>query len=436
MQLQRFTMTVTPSFADVDLTLVGANKDQVNASDLNHKIIIRNWHGELLLEIGPPRLKPDEAEERWPLDWEDLLRFSGFSKSEQFYIDLVDMETMKVIRTCQEIEWIGHRQITCVKRHCPRCTLCGKACTSEFLHLLCNHGGIQHLWHPQACEGGAAICGYLNLAPPMYGEVAAKLEVTEERIRWELMHIVARMYGEAGELHFLAMYVLEDILELIQLKVRDILSWSPFSKRWERYYREMVTHDRLAFANPATGKTMWDMWQASTFHDEYVKTKNGYVRYWFVCMAGGYENPCMTAILSKKWQRKFEDLSRPKNKYKCTVCNKYYKRKWGVFVEVNVDGRIYSLRSRIPDEDTLDIKAMDLELKHKDKSTAQALYDAIPMNAPTETQYMRPLDAEKGQYSLRSKEDYRALPTWNWTNMLVFGDMWRKSPSESWGSAG
>jgi hypothetical protein len=63
------------------------------------------------------------------------------------------------------------------------------------------------------------------------------------------------------------------------------------------------------------------MWQASTFHDEYVKTKNGYLRYWFVCMAGGNEWPCMTAILSKLWQRKFADPGASKNWYKCTLCN-------------------------------------------------------------------------------------------------------------------
>ena len=62
-------------------------------------------------------------------------------------------------------------------------------------------------------------------------------------------------------------------------------------------------HAMLAFKDKFTGKTKWDMWQASTFHDEYVKTKNGYLRYWFVCMAGGNEWPCMTAILSKLWDR-------------------------------------------------------------------------------------------------------------------------------------
>ncbi len=143
-----------------------------------------------------------------------------------------------------------------------------------------------------------------------------------------------------------------------------------------------------------------------TFDDEYVKIKNGHLRYWFVCMAGGKEGPCMTVILSKKWDRKFADPGASKNWYKCTFCNANYKTGWGVFVEIAFDGEIYCYRSTVPDEDTLDIKAMDLERKRKDASTAQSLDDAIPMIAPTETLYVRCIDVEKGQYRLISKALY------------------------------
>ena len=75
-------------------------------------------------------------------------------------------------------------------------------------------------------------------------------------------------------------------------------------------------------------------------------------------------------------------------------------------MEITFDGKIYCYRSTVPDEDTLDITAMDLERKHKDASTAQALDDAIPMIAPTETLYVRCIDVEKGQYRLISKALY------------------------------
>ena len=44
------------------------------------------------------------------------------------------------------------------------------------------------------------------------------------------------------------------------------------------------------------------------------------------------------------------------------------------------------------------------------------------MIAPTETQYVRCLDAEKGQYRLVSKPAYMALPQWNWTDVLTLSN--------------
>ena len=91
-------------------------------------------------------------------------------------------------------------------------------------------------------------------------------------------------------------------------------------------------------------------------------------------------------------------------------------------MELQLEGKIYVFRATVPDEDTLDIKAMDLERKRKDKSTAQALYDAIPMIAPTETQYVFFLDAEKGHYRLYSEAFDMALPLLSLTDILTFSN--------------
>jgi hypothetical protein len=182
---------LTPSFADVDVALVGTSKDKVHVSDLDHQIIIRHLSGVILLEIRPQDVELDDAED--PLCWDELLRCYGILDRQQLYIDLVDMDTTQVIRLYEPVVWFGHCEITCVRRYCPRCTLCGKACTSEGDHLLCNHGGIKHLWHPQSCRGGAAVCGYYDLPPSKYREVAATLYTTEEQIGMELDHIAACM---------------------------------------------------------------------------------------------------------------------------------------------------------------------------------------------------------------------------------------------------
>jgi hypothetical protein len=157
-----------------------------------------------------------------------------------------------------------------------------------------------------------------------------------------------------------------------------------------------------------------------TLYDEYLQTENGHMRYWYVCMAGGREYPCMTAIPPKFFQRKFEDpcASQKNCKFKCPYCNSKNNTSWGVFVEITIDGKIDCLRATVPDDDTLDIKAMDLERKHTDWSTAQALYDAIPMNAPTESEYIF-FDGEKSQYCSISKPLYMELPVWTWMHVLT-----------------
>ena len=96
------------------------------------------------------------------------------------------------------------------------------------------------------------------------------------------------------------------------------------------------------------------------------------------------------------------------------------KQGGGGFVEIAFDGKIYCYRSTVPDEDTLDIKAMDLERKRQDASTAQALDDAIPMIAPTETEHVRCIDGEKRQYRLISKPLYMELPVCRWWDFLMF----------------
>ena len=155
----------------------------------------------------------------------------------------------------------------------------------------------------------------------------------------------------------------------------------------------------------------------STFYDEYVEIKNGYLRYWYVCIAIGTEGPCMNAILPKLFQRKF-DPSASKYKFNCTVCNAIYEREWGVFVEMQINGQIHCFRSTVPDDDTLYIQSMYRERKHKDTSIAQALYNEISMIAPKKTHYVLCVDSVKGQYRMNSATWYMWLPRRRWSEVL------------------
>ena len=90
-------------------------------------------------------------------------------------------------------------------------------------------------------------------------------------------------------------------------------------------------------------------------------------------------------------------------------------------MELQLEGKIYVFRATVPDEDTLDIKAMDLERKHKEIGSAQALFNAIPMVATTETRFMKCLNKEKGQYTfLGTKAEYMDLPMVKWANVFEF----------------
>ena len=91
-------------------------------------------------------------------------------------------------------------------------------------------------------------------------------------------------------------------------------------------------------------------------------------------------------------------------------------------MEILHKDKLYCLRSVIPDDDTLDIKAMDIERKYKDAKTAQEIYDAIPEIAPTVTSLVSCVDEAKGQYRMSSKADYEALPVWNWADILTFSN--------------
>jgi hypothetical protein len=91
-------------------------------------------------------------------------------------------------------------------------------------------------------------------------------------------------------------------------------------------------------------------------------------------------------------------------------------------VEIRHKDKLYCLRSTIPDEDALDIKAMDIERTYKEARTAQEIYDAIPELAPTITSLVSCVDEAKGQYRISSKADYEALPVWNWSDILTFSN--------------
>ena len=104
------------------------------------------------------------------------------------------------------------------------------------------------------------------------------------------------------------------------------------------------------------------------------------------------------------------------------VCNANYKTSFGCLIELKIGPDLYYMRSKVPDEDTLDIKARELEEMFKCTDlTAQKLFDSIPVFEPTTTSMVEPLNVEKGQFRITDINFYRELPMWDWTEILTLG---------------
>jgi hypothetical protein len=167
-----------------------------------------------------------------------------------------------------------------------------------------------------------------------------------------------------------------------------------------------------------------DLWRGqleSTYPDEDVSdTVSGTcMRFYFICLGGGTETPCMTIQQSKDWQTKSDDPLRPKG-YMCP-CGTTYKTKYGIIVEIvtpGVDGILYC-RAPVPDEHINDMRAMLHESKLK-PMTPEALYQAVPACKPSITSLIveRKTDCHGNlcgnRRTFRSKKDYQDLPEFDW----------------------
>ena len=76
---------------------------------------------------------------------------------------------------------------------------------------------------------------------------------------------------------------------------------------------------------------------------------------------------------------------------------------------------------RVPKEDILDIKALDIERQTKQTCrTATEIYESIPTIAPTITSMVTPVDEDLGQYKVVPMEEYAKILFWDWFNLIRF----------------
>ena len=79
------------------------------------------------------------------------------------------------------------------------------------------------------------------------------------------------------------------------------------------------------------------------------------------------------------------------------------------------------LRTNPPDENSLDIKAMEIQDKLPNRGAGMTewdVYNSIPIVPPVTTTVVAPIDVEKGQYKLVDVDFYNSLPRWDWNAIL------------------
>jgi hypothetical protein len=96
----------------------------------------------------------------------------------------------------------------------------------------------------------------------------------------------------------------------------------------------------------------WRYQLAATYSDEFVGDSENvpYMRFFFICMSGHADDPCMTIQQSKEWNTKSGDPLWP-GRYTCPFGTTYH-HKYGVLVEIvapGVEGILYC-RAPVPDE--------------------------------------------------------------------------------------
>ncbi len=80
--------------------------------------------------------------------------------------------------------------------------------------------------------------------------------------------------------------------------------------------------------------------------------------------------------------------------------------------------------AKVPDENTLDIKAAEIEAKAKKAKTDgtfQQIYDSIPSFAPAASTLVGVVDEEKGQFKILDRAFFLSRPEWQWHDVLSLG---------------
>ena len=75
--------------------------------------------------------------------------------------------------------------------------------------------------------------------------------------------------------------------------------------------------EKLTTPLASQGKRGAEMISVAQYHDEWVNTESGQLKAWCVCLQawGGQYPPCGTVMPATHWEREFEDIGTPTQKW-------------------------------------------------------------------------------------------------------------------------
>ena len=81
----------------------------------------------------------------------------------------------------------------------------------------------------------------------------------------------------------------------------------------------------------------------------------------YLCGAGGAEQPCNTVIERQLWDRLKDELQASGQRCYCKCCKARYKTKFGVMVEIVIKGQAMYCQAEFPPNNVQDAKLMKME---------------------------------------------------------------------------
>ena len=258
-------------------------------------------------------------------------------------------------------------------------------------------------------------------------ELAQVLEPLGEFIARKLKQLVARQRGIEEYDALLAEF------RNTKSKTRELALLEEL-EAWEPQLEALCMP--LAFAAHGEDE-QHKMVNVAQYSDEWVNTKNGSLRAWYVCLQDWGENyPCCGTVMpAKQWSKRYTDIAATHQRWYCVICDTRYWTKYGMLVEVHANGVSTFMLAETSNQDVEDVRAMYMEQELKPKNHVD-LWELIPDFVPIDPRdVLRPLEANEPIHPRASgscdpvtiskfinAEGLKNLPRWTWDQIFAIMD--------------